>query len=415
MGQTLSEPVVEKHTTSGGDERFLYGASAMQGWRISMEDAHTTLLKLGPGGESAFFAVYDGHGGQTAAKFAGVKLHEYIVRADEYAKGNFEEAIKSGFLTADKDLRETPEMASNTAGCTSVCVLITKDGQVICGNAGDSRAIMSTAGRAVPLSHDHKPTDEVEFNRIVGAGGFVEFGRVNGNLALSRALGDFEFKNNGTMPAEKQIVTAFPDVIKADPSADNEFIVVACDGIWDCMTNEQVVQFVHAKITEGKKLDQICEDIMNRCLASESELGGVGCDNMTIVIVAILNGKSEDEWYESVKVIAEESGQKSSPKIERPGIDADDEDSKAIIKAIISHATQHPDSDDSDDSDEGDRAASAPIKLIEDDDADAVAAADTIAAGTLVADAAAAAAAAHSEASADADADAVAAAAKPGN
>lgn len=68
--------------------------------------------------------------------------------------------------------------------------------------------------------------------RIVAAGGFVDFGRVNGNLALSRAIGDFEFKKSADLPPEQQIVTAFPDVTVHDITADDEFLVVACDGMY---------------------------------------------------------------------------------------------------------------------------------------------------------------------------------------
>ncbi|KAJ2757182.1 Protein phosphatase 2C 2 [Coemansia aciculifera] len=345
MGQTLSEPVVDKHSTNGGDERYIYGASAMQGWRISMEDAHTTVLRLGPEGEAAFFAVYDGHGGQTAAKFAGADLHDFIIKDKNYAAGDYAAAIKAGYLTADRVLQEKPEMTNDSSGCTAVCVLLAKDGSVYCGNAGDSRCIISTKGRAVALSHDHKPSDEIEFNRITSGGGFVEFGRVNGNLALSRAIGDFEFKNNRTLPAEKQIVTADPDVIKHELAADDEFLVIACDGIWDCMNNQQVVQFVHAKIAAGKKLDRICEEMMDECMAGESELGGVGCDNMTVVIVALLNGKTEEEWYAHVKSVADEAGLKASPKISkgsRGSSDPSSEESNALINAILSRVAQSP-------------------------------------------------------------------------
>lgn len=66
--------------------------------------------------------------------------------------------------------------------------------------------------------------------RICAAGGFVDFGRVNGNLALSRAIGDFEFKKSAELPPEAQIVTAFPDVLMHDITDDDEFLVVACDG-----------------------------------------------------------------------------------------------------------------------------------------------------------------------------------------
>ena len=75
------------------------------------------------------------------------------------------------------------------------------------GNVGDSRAIASVKGRVESLSEDHKPCNELETQRIIAAGGWVEFNRVNGNLALSRALGDFVFKKNDQKPPEEQIVT----------------------------------------------------------------------------------------------------------------------------------------------------------------------------------------------------------------
>lgn len=80
--------------------------------------------------------------------------------------------------------------------------------------------------------------------RIVAAGGFVDFGRVNGNLALSRAIGDFEFKKSADLSPEQQIVTAFPDVVTHEVTDDDEFLVIACDGmpllhdlVFRCMAN----------------------------------------------------------------------------------------------------------------------------------------------------------------------------------
>lgn len=90
--------------------------------------------------------------------------------------------------------------------------MIAVDSKMIClqtfqGNVGDSRAIASVNGLVDPLSFDHKPANESEAKRIIAAGGWVEFNRVNGNLALSRALGDFIFKRNDEKPPEEQIVT----------------------------------------------------------------------------------------------------------------------------------------------------------------------------------------------------------------
>jgi len=85
-------------------------------------------------------------------------------------------------------------MAFN-AGCTSCVVLITKD-TIYCANAGDSRACLATKkGKVIELSHDHKPDNEIELKRVKVGGGFVEDGRVQGVIAVSRAIGDWEYKN----------------------------------------------------------------------------------------------------------------------------------------------------------------------------------------------------------------------------
>jgi protein phosphatase 2C family protein 2/3 len=142
---------------------------------------------------------------------------------------------------------------------------------------------------------------------------------VNGNLALSRAIGDFEFKKSAELAPEAQIVTAFPDVEVHDLTDDDEFLVVACDGkeckafcnwtclttwcslgIWDCQSSQAVVEFVRRGIASKQDLDKICENMMDNCLASNSETGGVGCDNMTMIIVGFLRGRTKEEWYEEI-------------------------------------------------------------------------------------------------------------------
>ena len=152
------------------------------------------------------------------------------------------------------------------------------------------------------MSTDHKPTLDSERQRIENAGGYVSWGRVNGNLALSRAIGDFEFKRTFELPVEQQIVTAFPEVLEKEIlEAEDEFLVLACDGIWDCLSSQDVVDIVRRSVANGKELKDICEDLMDRCLAPDSDTGGIGCDNMTVCIVALLNGRTKDEWYSWIK------------------------------------------------------------------------------------------------------------------
>jgi protein phosphatase 2C family protein 2/3 len=118
---------------------------------------------------------------------------------------------------------------------------------------------------------------------------------------LSRALGDFEFKKNYSLIPQKQVITSDPDVTAHEITNEDEFFVLACDGIWDCLTSQQVVDFIRLKISEGKVLSEISEEICEYCLAPDTSSGtGIGCDNMTLLIIAILNGKTKQEWYDWV-------------------------------------------------------------------------------------------------------------------
>ena len=97
----------------------------------------------------------------------------------------------------------------------------------------------------------------MESKRIKEAGGWVAFNRVNGSLALSRALGDFVYKQNNEKKPEEQIVTAYPDVEVFELTSDHEFVVLACDGIWDVLSNEEVLDFVRQRIAEKKTPDTV--------------------------------------------------------------------------------------------------------------------------------------------------------------
>lgn len=128
------------------------------------------------------------------------------------------------------------------AGCTATVALVTRT-EIICANSGDSRTVLAKGGVARDMSIDHKPDDPAEKRRIENAGGFVEDGRVNGMLALSRALGDFEYKSNKMVNPKDQVVSAFPDV-KIEPiTPDTQFVLLACDGIWDVKTSQEAITF----------------------------------------------------------------------------------------------------------------------------------------------------------------------------
>jgi protein phosphatase 2C family protein 2/3 len=116
------------------------------------------------------------------------------------------------------------------SGCTAVTCIVDDNLKLYVANAGDSRIIMSTNGEAKAISVDHKPSNEVELRRIINAGGYVEAGRVNGNLALSRAFGDLEFKKNTQLPPAAQAVTVDPELFEIALNQEDDLLVLACDG-----------------------------------------------------------------------------------------------------------------------------------------------------------------------------------------
>lgn len=138
--------------------------------------------------------------------FLGKHLHKFIVNRPEYKDGDIAEAMRKAFLELDSHMLDEESLFNKPSGTTAITALI-KGQKIYCANVGDSRIVASINGRAEALSEDHKPSNQGEYDRITAAGGWVDCNRVNGNLALSRALGDFAFKRNTEKSAEEQIVT----------------------------------------------------------------------------------------------------------------------------------------------------------------------------------------------------------------
>ena len=137
----------------------------------------------------------------------------------------------------DDDNEDGNPVNTPKAGCTAVVGLIIGK-MLYVANVGDSRCVLSRKGRSEELSEDHKPNSPDEMKRVIKAGGFVGNGRINGTLNLSRAIGDLEFKQNKDLKPEDQMVTAKPDIRRIELCEDDEFVILACDGIWDCMTSQ---------------------------------------------------------------------------------------------------------------------------------------------------------------------------------
>mmetsp|Transcript_6434 Transcript_6434/g.15927 ORF Transcript_6434/g.15927 Transcript_6434/m.15927 type:complete len:663 (+) Transcript_6434:456-2444(+) len=184
------------------------------------------------------------------------------------------------------------------AGATAVVAIITGNILTV-ANAGDSRAVLcrrrkisgaednKTKGHyAYPMSYDHKPSQMHEMNRILRSGGFVNhFGRINGNLNLSRSIGDLKYKQVPGIPPAHQMITAEPDIMQIVLEDGDEFLMLGCDGIWDCLSNENAVDFVMNRI-DSKSPTEIGAEMLDQIISDDPRVTqGIGGDNMTIMIV----------------------------------------------------------------------------------------------------------------------------------
>lgn len=150
----------------------------------------------------------------------------------------------------------------DSIGCTANVILIDKMEKLYIANAGDSRCVLGRAGTAVALSFDHKPEDEVELKRIEKAGSVVTDGRVDGNLNLSRSLGDLKYKTNKDLKPEEWPITANPDIKVVDLSPEDDFIIMGCDGIWETKSNEEMVEYIYDRLKQKKDLRTIVQELL---------------------------------------------------------------------------------------------------------------------------------------------------------
>lgn len=329
MGNLLSHPIEEKVLETISHEHLTYSIGSMQGYRMTMEDEYN--IKVNEDESLSIFGVFDGHGGKEIAEIVSDKLIDVLFKElNELVKD--ETTTLKEYMTCVKDVffgvdNELPHQPSLNCGTTAIVNIIIHKKYIILANTGDSRSIMSLDGRnCKTLSFDHKPSNMGERVRIENSGGYVINGRVNEILALSRAFGDFKFKipfielkaNNNTfleknkrffkndlihLPPELFQVSSEPDLLIYDLQQlkQPEFIILACDGIWDCYRNDDLIRLIRDKLVLDWSLQNIIEFILNDCISMASNITGIGFDNMTIIIIAVHDNSNIDDWYDMMK------------------------------------------------------------------------------------------------------------------
>ena len=192
---------------------------------------------------------------------------------------------------------------ANQMGTTANIMLI-KNGIIYIANVGDSLSVMYKNKKAYNLNREHQTILDSEKERVLNSGATINGYRINGMLNLTRAIGDLKFKSNVNLKRHEQSVIALPEITKIEDTEGIEFIIMGCDGVWDCVKRQLVCDFIDKEINEnpGKNLSEILIKIFDRCV---SPVWGVilGTDNMSCIIIQFLNNIPNNQISpESIKI-----------------------------------------------------------------------------------------------------------------
>lgn len=157
-------------------------------------------------------------------------------------------------------------------------MIVVSDGRLlVVANAGDCRAVLCCRGKAIEMSRDHKPICCKERKRIEASGGYVYDGYLNGQLNVARALGDWHME--GMKDRDGGPLSAEPELMSRKLTADDEFLIIGCDGIWDVFRSQNAVDFARRRLQEHNNPVLCCKDLIDEALKRKSG------DNLAVVVV----------------------------------------------------------------------------------------------------------------------------------
>lgn len=278
--------------------RVSYGVYSDTGMRKDNEDRHTTTSRKVDDDLIAFFGLYDGHGGPEVAEYLAQNLHENVfchlgkpmyepesARSLQSPDLTLTDAVRTAYAATDEEIfkRQLP------SGSTAVSVVI-RGTTALVSSVGDSQVVLSTNGQAKDMCIAHTPELSSERDRILAAKGQISKGRIYGMLGVSRAFGDIDFKTGrGEFKSRfnGDLVSATPDVVVHEIKGQDEFMVLGCDGLYDVMDPQDVVNFVRAKLGLHGDVQHATEELVSHAIA----LGST--DNVSAIIVCFNQDEQE--------------------------------------------------------------------------------------------------------------------------
>jgi len=247
-------------------------------YRRTMEDSHVLIARYGGNANRSYFGVYDGHGGRETVDIVEKILHQNILKEIDASNGRgIEEALRKAYLDTDLHLKT---QQTGRSGSTSVsCIFVkSKNNQLddirtlYVANAGDSKAILCRGTQAMEITEEHKPSSEKEKIRLENTKPpvWVTNDKVAGILGVSRSFGDMELK---------QWVTAEPFTMSIPITPTDNFLIMACDGLWDVCSHQKAVDIVleHAQ----EKSRDLAQRLVNYALENQTK------DNLSVLVIKI--------------------------------------------------------------------------------------------------------------------------------
>ena len=250
-----------------------------------MEDKSKSIENFNNDTNQMVFEIFDGHGGDEMSSYLQANLSQIYKQNLLLNKGNIIISLKNAFRDADDEMKNQLNVEGLGSTGTLVHILWEKENDLVVysANVGDSRVSLISPEHIIRLSYDHRTTDEKERKRILESGLEIIDDRINGTLMLTRIFGNYEYKNNDENEEDENannkglICEPFISKINIDLSIENQYLILASDGIWDTITEEEIQDI----ILTNTDTQQICSIIIKKCLRNES------WDNMSIFAIKL--------------------------------------------------------------------------------------------------------------------------------
>ncbi|PPR92940.1 hypothetical protein GOBAR_AA27733 [Gossypium barbadense] len=233
------------------------------GGRPYMEDTH----------------VFDGHGGKDASQFVRDHLPRVIVEDADFPL-DIEKAVTRSFMETDAAFAKSCSLESALASGTTALTAMIFGRSLLVANAGDSRAVLSRCGTAIEMSKDHRPCCMKERRRIESLGGFIDDGYLNGQLGVTRALGNWHLEGMKEMGERIGPLSAEPELKMITLTKEDEFLIIGSDGIWDVFTSQNAVDFTRRRLQEHNDVKLCCREMVGEAIKRGAT------DNLTVVLVS---------------------------------------------------------------------------------------------------------------------------------